>query len=92
MKVATDVMFTQISAKAGIKKFREKAVAAMVKEYRQIYKRPIEGKPVVTPIDPDTLSYKKNRKALETVNLIKDNRNSIIKGRICADVSLKKCT
>ena len=42
MKVATDVMFTQISAKAGIKKFREKAVAAMVKEYRHIDKGPME--------------------------------------------------
>ena len=31
MKVATDFMFTQMSAKTGIKKFGEKAVSAMVK-------------------------------------------------------------
>ena len=31
----------------------------------------MEGKPVVTPIDPGMLSYKDNRKALEGVNLIK---------------------
>ena len=36
MKVATDVMFTQMSEKAGINKFGEKAVVAMVKEYIQI--------------------------------------------------------
>ena len=38
MKVATNLMFTQISAKADIKKFREKEVEAMAKQYRQIYK------------------------------------------------------
>ena len=31
MKVATDVMFTKMSAKSGINKFGEKAVVAMVK-------------------------------------------------------------
>ena len=31
MKVATNVMFTYMSEKAGIKKFGEKAMAAMVK-------------------------------------------------------------
>ena len=57
MKVSTGVMFTNISSKAGIKKFVEKAVKTMVKEYRQIGKSLVEGKTVVTPIDPDTLSY-----------------------------------
>ena len=74
-------------AKAGIKKFVEKEVADMVKEYRQIEKGPMEGKTVVTPIDHYTLSYKEKRKALESVNLIKENSNRIIKGRTCADVS-----
>ena len=32
MKLETDVMFTQMSAKSGINKFVEKAVVAMVKE------------------------------------------------------------
>ena len=45
----------------------------MVKEYNQIDKGPTEYKPVVTPIDPDMLSYKYNRIELETVNLIKEN-------------------
>ena len=47
----------------------------------------MEGKPVVNPIDPDTLSYKENSKELEAVNHIKENRNKIIKGRTCADGS-----
>ena len=41
MKVSTGVMFTNISSKAGIKKFVEKAVAVMVKYYNQIYKGPM---------------------------------------------------
>ena len=44
-------------------------MAAIVKWYNQIYKGTIEGKIVVTSIDPDTLSYKYNRIALESVNL-----------------------
>ena len=38
MEVATKFMFTQISAKADIKKFGENEVEAMAKQYRQIYK------------------------------------------------------
>ena len=56
MIVENDVIFTQISAYAGIKKFGKKEVAATVQEYRQIYKDTMEGKTVVTPIDPDMLS------------------------------------
>ena len=41
MKIATNVMFTKMYAKAGIKKFVEKAVAVMVKYYNQIYKGPM---------------------------------------------------
>ena len=89
MKVATDFMFTQMSAKTGIKKFGEKAVSAMVKQYKQIYKDPMEGKPGVTPIYPDMISYQENRKALESVKLRKYNINVIIKGRTCADGSKK---
>ena len=90
MNVATDFMFTQMSAKAGIKKFGQKAVADMVKQYEHRGKETMEGKPVVTPIDPDTLSYEDNMKSLEAVNLIKQKRNGIIQGRKCADGSKQK--
>ena len=55
MKLETEAMFTQMSSKAIIKKFGQKAVVAMVKEYRHINKGPMEGKLVVNPIDPNTL-------------------------------------
>ena len=58
MKVATDFMFIQMSAKEGIKTFGEKAVEDMVKEHRQIEEDPMEWNPVATPIDPENLSYK----------------------------------
>ena len=62
----------------------------MVKYYRHIDKGTMEGTPVVTPIDPGTLSYKDKRKALEAFNVIKDKRNGIFKGRICVDISKQK--
>ena len=78
MKVATDVMFKKMSAKSGTKKLGEKAVAAMVKECIQIDKGSMEGKPVITSIDPGSLSYDANSKVLEAVNLIKKKINGII--------------
>ena len=45
----------------------------MVKEYRQIDKEPMEGKPDVATIDPGTLLYKDNRKAIKAVNIIKED-------------------
>ena len=90
MKVATNVMFTQMSANDVIKKFGEKAVEAMVKEYRKIDKGPMEGKPFVTTIYPDKLYLEDKRKALEAVNLIKEKRHLEIKGRTCADGRKKK--
>ena len=71
MKVATDFMFTQMSEKEGMNKFGEKAVSVMVKEYRHIERGPMEGKPVVTPIDPVMLSYKDKRKSLDLIHLTK---------------------
>ena len=47
-------MFTQMSAKVSIIVFGEKTMAAMVKKYKQTDKVKMEGKPVATPIDPDT--------------------------------------
>ena len=57
VKVATNVMFTHISAKASINKFGEKAVAAMIREFREKGKCPMPRKPVVNQINLDTLSF-----------------------------------
>ena len=64
-------MFNRMYANAGMNKFGEKVVVAMVKEYTHIYKGAMEGKSVVTPIDPYTLSHKEKSVVLEMVNLIK---------------------
>ena len=58
MKLANNIMLTKMSTKAGIEKFGEKAVVSMVKYYIQIDKGATNGKPFVTPIDPDKSSYK----------------------------------
>ena len=83
MKVATNFTFTQMSAKADIKIIEEKAVAAMIREFRQIDKGPMQYKTVITLIDLDTLSFKDKKRALEVVNLIKENMFEKMKGKIC---------
>ena len=43
------------------------------------------GKPVVCPVNPNTLTKEDMRKAFNAVMLIKEKRNGDIKGRACAD-------
>ena len=45
----------------------------------------MEGKPVIGPIDPYSLTWEEKRKALDAVNLIKEKRNGKIKGRTCSN-------
>ena len=47
----------------------------------------MEANPVVTPIDPDTLSLERRSKPLESVNLIKENICVKIKGMTYGDGS-----
>ena len=47
MTLSHDLMFTQMSAKKGIKQFRERAVADMFKEYQQFNDGPMPGNPVL---------------------------------------------
>ena len=90
LKISSEVMFVQMSAKKGIKQFGERAVAAMIKEYRQIDNGPMPGKPVVEAVDVRTLSMEQRRSALEAVNLIQEKRSGLIKGRTCANGSKQK--
>ena len=89
-KTTTDVMFTQMSAKRGIKMFKERAVAAMIKELTQLDRRVVDGKPVVIPIDPVLLTQENKKHALAAVHLIKEKRGGDIKGRTCADDSKQR--
>ena len=96
MSVAANYLFTQVtkhaqmSAKAGIKKFGDRAVAAMLSEYKQLNSGAVPGKPVFGCIDPNTLTREEKRRALEAVNLIKKKRCGKIKGRTCANGSKQK--
>lgn len=51
MTIATDVMFTQMSVKTGIKRFGEKAVAAMFKEFKQLNDSTIPEKLVFSTVN-----------------------------------------
>ena len=84
------VVFTQMQASKGIKKYGQRAVAALFKELKQLDQGPMEGKPVVQGIDPSTLSELEKREALEAVNLIKEKSDRTLKGRTCGDGSKQR--
>ena len=87
MKIACDLIFTQMTANAGIKKFDETAISAIIKEFTQLNEGAVPGKPVVIPTDVRTLTDLEKQKALSAVNLIKEKRNGAMKGRSCVDGS-----
>ena len=96
MSVAADVLFAQVgefskmTAKAGIKRFGDRAVAAMLQEFKQLNEGAVPGKPVFGTVDPLLLSREDKKRALEAVNLIKKKRCGKIKGRTCANGSKQK--
>ena len=70
--------------------FGERAIAALLKEYNQMDKGPMPGKPVFGAVDYHTLSVQEKKEALEAVNLIKEKRDGKIKGRTCANGSKQR--
>lgn len=90
MHRAMHVLLTQMHASRGIKLFGERAVAALIKEFKQLVDGAMEGKPVVAPIEPCDITPEMKRKALRAVNLIKEKRTLELKGRCCADGSKQK--
>ena len=83
-------MFTQMSAHKGIKLFGGKAIAAMMKELKQLNDGVIPGNPVIQPIPFKELTSKDNREAIEAVNNIAQKRSGKIKGRMCANGSRQR--
>ena len=71
IKDAVNVMFTQMQATQGFNLFGERAVAALIKEFKQLEEGPMPGKKVVTAINPETLFVEDKAKSLNAVNLIK---------------------
>ena len=76
----TTFMFTQMTDKAGIRKHGQKAVDALFKEFSQI-----DTKGVIKAIRASDLTHTQRKNALRAINLIKEKRNGVIKGRTCAD-------
>ena len=82
--------YAQMSAKQGFKIFGQAAVAAMVKEFKQLDQGAVPGKPVVAPTDVNTLTPSEKKKALRAVNLIKEKREGKLKGRTCVNGSQQR--
>ena len=62
MSRAVNVLLTQMSATEGIRKHGEKAVAVLIKEFKQLDQGPMDGKKVVEAILYQTLTAKEKRK------------------------------
>ena len=90
MSRAVGMLFTQLPAREGIKKHGARAIAALVKEFKQLDTGPMEGKRVVEPVVYNTLSKEEKEEALETITLTKVKRDETIKGRCCAN-GKKQC-
>jgi len=74
------VLMTQMSVKAGIKKFGKKDDEAVSKELHQLNDRK-----AMVPIGKDDLSTEDRQKALWYLMFIKEKRDGAVKARGCAD-------
>ena len=81
-----------MTARVGIKKHGEVAIATMFKELKQLNKGAVAelNHPVIKPINPKTITEEERKRALNAVNLIKEKRDGSIKGRTCIDGSQQK--
>ncbi len=78
-------MMTQMTASQGIRKHGQKAVDALFSEFCQL-----DDRTVFDPIDATTLSHQQKKAALRAINLIKEKRSGVLKGRTCADGSVQR--
>ena len=72
--------FNQMSERDGIKKHGEAAILALFKEFAQLHE-----KKVFRAIKASELNGTQKKNAQHAINLIKEKRNGILKGRTCAD-------
>ena len=73
-------IFTQMSARAGIKKHRQSARDALTAEFTQL-----DNKGAYKPIHAADLTEAQQTSTLRIINLIKEKRNGRLKGRSVAD-------
>jgi hypothetical protein len=78
--LTTGFLFSQLTAKAGIKAFEDKAINAIIQEYKQLDK-----KNAFKPQSKESLSIEGQKQALHSITLVKEKRRVRIKGRIVAD-------
>ena len=64
-------MAVNVGSRRGFKLFGERAVAAIIKELKQLEEGPMPGKKFVTAINTETLSAEDKAKSLNAVNFIK---------------------
>ena len=72
--------FTQMSAREGLKRYRERAAEALIAEWKQL-----DDKKVFHGVKFNDTTPEQRRKALGLVQLIKEKRCGKIKGHTCAD-------
>jgi len=65
MDIPYKVMFTRMSAKAGIWKFGKTTITAMFKEFKQLDEGAKPGNLVVTPTDTKSLSSREKKNLWE---------------------------
>ena len=88
--IKTLFLTAQMNARKEIKLFKERGVVAMIKGFTQLDQGAFPGKPVVEPLVAESLSNDEVKMAMEAVNILKEKRNGIIKGRTCVDGSRQK--
>ena len=90
-KRLVNMLFTQVSVKEGIKRWGEEAIAAIMKELKQLNDGAMPGQPVIEPVDYEELTDEDKQKGtLEAVTVVKQKRCGKIKGRTCADGSKQR--
>ena len=77
-RTALNVIFTQMSAKQGIKQFKQRSLTAIVKEYKQLH-----DMNTFVRVYPEGLIPKQKPDSLSATNLIKDKRSRRVKGIAC---------
>ena len=73
-------VMTQYTADRGVKLFKEKGVAAVMKEMQQLHKRKVGS-----PMPPALIKPEEKKGALHYIMFLKEKRCGTIKGRGCAN-------
>ena len=74
-KKVLNVLFTQVSAKEGIRRWGDEAIAPIVKELKQLQDGAMPGRPVIEPVKYEELSEDdKENNTLEAVTVAKQKR------------------